>query len=336
MIYYRLIALWIFCETMLGGIIHGAKIPASGLILGSCAVICISLIAYYVPAKGSVLKATLIVAIFKMMLSPQAPPTAYIAVFFQGLMGEVLFWNRKVFSVSCLLFGIAVLLESGLQRIVILTIVYGEDLWQAINTFINGVIGQTALTNYSYFFVIGYLLIHVVVGIIVGFWAGRLPQEIHTWTILYKDYLLANHTYPTEMPSPPKRKKKFKKSAILIGVTLLLLYIQSSFNMGFALLSPNIYMRIFIRSMFILLTCYFVVGPFLAWLLNLWLQKKKIRENDMIQKILQFLPATKDLVMKCWQLTAKKNGGRRMLLCCKVILINILFSPQEFESGKEG
>jgi hypothetical protein len=151
MVYYRLIALWILCETMLGGIIHGAKIPGSGLVVGSCAIICISLIAYSVPSKGFILKATLIVAIFKMMLSSHASPTAYIAVFFQGLMGESLFWNRKFYSVSCVLFGVLVLLESGLQRIVVLTIIYGKDLWQATNTFIHGITRQTTFTNYSFF-----------------------------------------------------------------------------------------------------------------------------------------------------------------------------------------
>jgi len=50
LIYYRLIALWVLCEAMPGGIIHGFKIPVSGLIVGSCAVICICLIACYVPA----------------------------------------------------------------------------------------------------------------------------------------------------------------------------------------------------------------------------------------------------------------------------------------------
>lgn len=338
MVYYRLIALWVLCETLLGGIIHGAKIPASGLILGGCAVICISLIAYHVPSKGSILKATLIVAIFKMMLSPQAPPTAYIAVFFQGLIGEVLFWNRKIYSVSCLLFGVLVLLESGLQRMVVLTIVYGKDLWQAIDTFINSLTGQTTFTNYSFFFVIGYMFIHVMVGVVVGLWVGRLPQKIHSWTTLYKDYLLTNDTDDTNqvrMLSPPKRKKKFKKSAMLIWLMLLVLYIQSSFNLGPAFLPPNVYMRIFIRSLFIILTCYFVIGPSLAWLLNRWLQKRKVRENEMFQKILQFLPATNELVLKSWKLTAKKTGGKRMLLCGRIILLNILCSAHELHA-KEG
>jgi hypothetical protein len=83
-IYYRLIALWVLCEALLGSIIFTFRIPVSGLVIGSCAVSCISSIAWYHPVKGAILKATIIVAIFKMMLTPQALPTAYFAVFFKG------------------------------------------------------------------------------------------------------------------------------------------------------------------------------------------------------------------------------------------------------------
>jgi hypothetical protein len=331
MVYYRLIALWILCETTLGSIIHGAKMPGSGLIVGSCAVICISLIAYHVPSKGSILKAMLIVAIFKMMLSPQAPPTAYVAVFFQGLIGEALFWNRKIYSVACLIFGILVLLESGLQRIAILTIVYGRDLWQALNTFINGITGQTTFTNYSYFFVTGYLLIHVIVGGVVGLWVGRLPQKFHSLTTFHKEYLMINEVNDTNKPEilpPPKRKKKLRYGAMVIWLIFFLLYIQSTLNIGPQLLPPHVSMKIFSRSLLIILTCYFAIGPCLTWLLNRWLQKRKIKENEMIHKILQFLPDTKELVIKSWQLTAGKTGIRRILLCGKIILLNITHSTR--------
>ena len=50
-LYYRLIALWVVCEALLGGIIHGFKLPVSGLIVGSSAVVCICLIAHYVPSR---------------------------------------------------------------------------------------------------------------------------------------------------------------------------------------------------------------------------------------------------------------------------------------------
>src|ERR1700741_38442 len=136
LIYYRLIALWALCEAMLGAIIFTFRIPVSGLVIGSCAVVCISLIAWYVPAKGAIIKATLIVAIFKMMLSPQAPPPAYIAVFFQGLMGELLFWNRKYFRLFCVILALLAMVESAFQRVVSITIIYGNDFWTAVNGFL--------------------------------------------------------------------------------------------------------------------------------------------------------------------------------------------------------
>jgi hypothetical protein len=120
--------LWVLCEALLGSIIFTFRIPVSGLVIGSCAVVCISLIAWYVPAKGAIIKATLIVAIFKMMLSPQAPPPAYIAVFFQGLMGELLFWNGILPVVLCGT-GPAGHDRVGFQRIISITIIYGNDIW---------------------------------------------------------------------------------------------------------------------------------------------------------------------------------------------------------------
>jgi hypothetical protein len=326
LIYYRLIALWALCEALLGGIIHGFNIPVSGLIVGSCAVICICLIGYYVPAKGSILKATLIVAIFKMMLSPQAPPLAYLAVFFQGLMGEALFWNRKLYPLSCLLLGILAMLESGLQRIVVLTIVYGNDLWKAINNFINGITGQTTLTDYSFFIAVWYVLIHVIVGVLIGLWAGILPERIRLWTALHKEYLVPIDYKEEETLLPVKRKRKLRKGLIVIWVALLLLYVQSYYNIGPPLLPPHISIRIFIRSVLIVLTWYFLAGPFITLLLNKWLQKRKTRENAAIEKVLQLLPDTKQLVEKSWRLADTRKGGRRILLCCKIILLNIFHS----------
>src|SRR5437868_6134898 len=156
-VYYRIIALWVLCEAMLGGVIHAFHIPVSGLIVGSAAVVCICLLAYYVPAPGAIIQATVIVAIFKMMLSPQAPVLAYAAVFFQGALGELLFRNKKFYRASCLLLGFLALLESGFQRIIVLTTVYGNNLWKAINNFINELTGQKNFTDYSLYFIAGYV-----------------------------------------------------------------------------------------------------------------------------------------------------------------------------------
>ena len=204
-LYYRLVALWIFCEAVLGGIIHGLKLPVSGLIVGSCSVICICLIACYVPLRNAILKATIIVAIFKLMLSPHSPPTAYIAVFFQGLIGQLLFSTNGFYKTSCILLGVIALAESALQRILVMTIVFGNDLWKAINDTINRLTGQPGATNYSLLFGVGYLLLHIIAGFVVGLIAYKLAtQEKQPGAI----YLIPDETNETVNIKPKKKETK--------------------------------------------------------------------------------------------------------------------------------
>jgi nucleoside-triphosphatase THEP1 len=323
-IYYRLIALWVLCEAMLGGIIHGFKIPVSGLIVGSCAVICICLIAYYVPVKGAIIKATIIVAIFKMMLSPQAPPPAYIAVFFQGLMGELLFWKKRFFRFSCLLLGVIALLESGLQRIIVLTIIYGNDLWKAINDFINGITKQKTATNYSFIIGGGYVLLHFVAGLLAGWWASVLPARITKWSKEDGNKIVTRKNIATSIPIHTKRKTKLKKGLFIVWILLIVLYIQSYFKIGTPLLPSHISLKILLRSLIIILSWYFILGPLLKQLLHYWLQKRRTQSQQDIQQVLQLLPSMQQLVAQSWRMTTEKKGWERMTAFSKLVLVNAL------------
>jgi nucleoside-triphosphatase THEP1/ABC-type thiamin/hydroxymethylpyrimidine transport system permease subunit len=323
-IYYRLITLWVLNEAMLGGIIHGLKIPVSGLVVGGCAVICICLIAWYVPKKGAIIKATIIVAVFKMMLSPQAPPPAYIAVFFQGLMGELLFWNRRFFKLSCILLAVIALLESGLQRILMLTIIYGKDLWTVINDFINGLTKQKTATNYSLLIGGGYVLIHLIGGILAGWWASVLPQRIEKWSKEEGNRIILTADAAIVSPPPSKKKTRLKKGLLIVWIILILLYVQSYFKIGEPLLPSHISLKILLRSIIIVLSWIFIIGPLLKQLLHYWLQKKKTQSQQDIQQVLQLLPATQQLITESWRTTSGKKGWKRLKACSKKILVNAL------------
>jgi nucleoside-triphosphatase THEP1 len=329
--YYRLIALWVLNEAMLGGIIHGLKIPVSGLIVGSCAVVCICLIAWYVPKKGAILKATLIVAIFKMMLSPQAPPPAYLAVFFQGLLGELLFWNRRFFKLSCLLLALLALLESGLQRIVVLTIIYGNGLWKAINDFINGLTKQKTATNYSLLIGGAYVLLHVIVGLLVGWFAALLPGRVEKWQSAVDNRQWAVGSLPGSMSVPVRntRKKRLRIGLLIVWFLLIALYIQSYFKIGPPLLPAHVSLKILLRSIIIVLAWYFIIGPLLRRLLHYWLQKKKERSQTDIQKVLELLPATQALLVESWKKQAGKTGWGKISAWTSLILVNALKDPHE-------
>lgn len=324
-LYYRLIALWILCEAMLGAIIFTFRIPVSGLVIGSCAVTCITLIAWYVPAKGAILKATLIVAIFKMMLSPQAPPPAYIAVFFQGLMGELLFWNRKYFRFFCVLLAVLAMMESAFQRIISMTIIYGSDLWTAVNGFISNISGSSQPTDYSYFIIFWYVLLHIVAGILLGVWTGFLPQRIRNMQSFQQRYPAS--TTGTVLAIPQRRKRKKMRIALFIVWILLLgIYIQSFFKIGAPLLPSSLVLRILIRSVIIVFTWYFLISPALKKILHKWLQRKKQQSAGQVQQVLDILPSTQGLIARSWQLANDRKGWKRISLFCKIILANTFYS----------
>lgn len=328
-IYYRLIALWVLCEAMLGGIIHGLKIPVSGLFVGSGAVICICLIAWYVPNKGAIIKATIIVAIFKMMLSPQAPPPAYIAVLFQGLLGEFLFFrNRKFYRLSCILLAVLSLLESGLQRILVLTIVYGNDLWIVINDFINGLTKQKVSTNYSLFIGAAYVLLHLITGIVVGWIASILPGRIEKWSKKKEFLIELNDFTETKRPAVVKKRKRLRKGLFVIWIILIGLYAQSYFKIGDPLLPSSIALKIFIRSTIIVLSWIFLIAPLLKQLLHRWLKKEKEKSQIEIKAVVQLLPATQQLISQSWKLTSANKGWHRIKRTIKFILVNSLNHEQ--------
>jgi nucleoside-triphosphatase THEP1 len=322
-IYYRLIALWILNEAMLGGIIHGFKIPVSGLVVGSCAVICICLIAWYVPVKGAIIRATIIVAIFKMMLSPQAPPPAYIAVFFQGLMGELLFWNRRFFKLSCFLFAILALLESGLQRILVLTIIYGNDLWKVINDFINGLTKQKTQTNYSLFIGSAYGMLHLIAALFVGWWASVLPSRIKTWSRQTQNTIVGNKQDTIIVPEK-RKKKRLKTGLLIIWIILLLLYVQSYYRIGTPLLPTHTSLKILIRSIIIILTWIFIVAPLLKRLLHYWLQRKKAVSQKDVEQVVKLLPETQQIISQSWSSSAGNKGWKRIAAWARLVLINAL------------
>jgi len=327
--YYRLIALWVICETVLGGIIHGFKLPVSGLLVGSCAVICICLIAWYVPEKGAILKATVTVAIFKMMLSPQSPLPAYVAVLFQGIAGEFIFLNRKYFRFSCLLLGIVALFESGIQRILVLTVLYGTNFWKAVNEFISGLTRDKEITNYSLYLAGGYVLIHVLAGAATGWMAGTIPRKIKVWRS-ERNPMEGNHISPAkdaaanqdEIVKPGTRKRK---TGLLIAWILLLgIYVQSESGIGEPLLPAHLVVNILVRSFLIVLTWYFLVAPVLLHVLTKWLKKQQLKSQHILREIVVLLPVMRQLVQRSWQHTQGKRGWSRWKEFGKTVLVEAL------------
>lgn len=322
-IYYKLMALWVVCEAMLGGIIHGLKLPVSGLIVGGAAVICICLIAYYYPVRGAILRATIVVAIFKMILSPQSPLPAYIAVFFQGVVGELIFRGRKKYFARCISFAVIALLESAVQRLLVMTILFGTDIWKAIDVFISGITGEKNITNYSYYLAIGYVFLHLIAGFAIGIFAARIPDGSKHF-LSNKNYIIETMSISFNGVKENSSRRKINFLLIVTWLILLALFIQSALAPEKAMLPSNMAMRLFLRSILLITTWVVFINPLLMRLLHRWLEKKKYLVKDEIKEITNLIPMTKELIRKSWKISMERKGMSRIALFAKLAIYNSL------------
>ncbi len=325
-LYYRLVTLWIVCEAFAGGVMHAARIPFTGMIVSSLAVTCIILIAYYGPAQMSILKATVIVAIFKMMLSPHSPPTSYIAVFFQGYVGYLLFYNKRYFKISAILLSVIALTESAIQRILVLLILYGNSFWKAIDIYLQKLFGGIG-RDYSLILASAYILIHAIVGFFLGIFVVKLVKFSHVWREENPSFII-NEKLPYVQTSY-KRKKKIKWLFIFFWLVLAILFIHASADPVNSVLPAGNVLRIVLRSLLIVLTWYFLVAPFFMQLLKKILKRQQNKLKMNVDEIMQMIPQTKYIFTQSWVLSAKESGVKRFKFFLKIVVINILNKKKE-------
>ena len=325
-LYIRLVVLWILVEAFLGGIIHGLKIPVSGLFVGGAAMICIILIAYHFPEKGSVLKAMFLVAIFKGTLSPQSPVPAYLAVFFQGFLGEFLLRNKSWFGPSCFIFGVVTMLESALQRILVLVVLYGSDFWEAINVWLVKTTGVAELSHFSIILASVYLIVHVLAGLIIGRLGWKMAiickQKIPS-NLRINSFEWVELNISSERKTTLKAKGKF--IYLIFFFIILALIIQAKIQSGASIL-PNSGITALLIRFFVLIGLWMmVVQPMLKLLIDRWLENKSGKFATQIADIQAVIPEIKFLIKESWLLAGSSIFKIRLFL--RILLLN-LFSVE--------
>ena len=323
-LYYRLIALWVVCEAFAGGIMHAAKLPFTGMIISSFSVTCIILIAYFIPSGSAIIRATFIVMVFKLMLSPYSPPTAYLAVFFQGLVGQLLFYNRKPVFAFAILLAVLALVESAVQRILVLFIIYGNTFWHAVDQFVKKIVGGSD-KNYSMLLALGYIIVHALAGIFVGSFAMRLVKRSNSGRSADIPRLSEEHIPETTVLPAAGRNKKTKFLFIILWFFPVLLLVQSAVDPANAVLRANETLLIFLRSILIVSGWYLILSPLIMKILKAGLRSQRQKNSSALNEILLLLPGTKYIFMQSWKFSAGRTGFSRLKLFLRILTVNILF-----------
>lgn len=316
---WKITALWAFSEAALGGILHAFKIPFRGVFIGGSAAILISLIAFFSKEKGTILRSTIIVIVIKGIVSPYTPLTAYFAVFLQGILGEVLFFNKRMFKISAFVLGILVLLFSSLQKIIILTVLFGTAFWDSINQFGTVITSELLANNnsidinLSYLIVGTYLGIHLILGIIIGIFAGKFPYKIVN--VIHYENIEMKTFYDSVSDTAEKKKQKYwwqKTSGLLIIILLIGMICLSYFHPQLGKGKTVEVLIMVFRAVAIMLVWYFLLAPLFLKLFQIFLKKKQNQYSAEINKIVDIFPHFRKLVVYCWKISSKKKGYRRL------------------------
>ena len=304
----RLTALWALNECALGGLMHAFNLPFTGILVGGISVLLITLIAFYTTNIWStLLKALTIVLLIKAGVSPYSPITAYVAVSFQAFLGMLLYSLFSINKLTIVVLSALTFLESGLQKLITLTIIFGQSLWEALDIYMAWIEKQLSFFSFnlnSKTLAYAFLLTYFISGILVGFLIIRTLKLLQQMHISQMDFKLE---VISELKSPKKKKKKVLLFIILlIAVLLPILYFNND-SQGW---QKAVYL--ITRSTLILVTWYALLGPFLIKFLNKSLSKKRQFYQTDVRSILNIFPSLKAIIHQSWKDCKPFKGWNRL------------------------
>jgi hypothetical protein len=300
----RLTALWALSESGLGGMMHAVKIPFTGFFLGGFAIVIITLIAYFseTPFK-SIIQATVLVLLVKAAASPHSPPMAYIAVGFQGLAGALLFAGIPFYRLAACLFGMIALFESAVQKFFVATLIFGKNIWEALDGFVAAVLKDLSVFHdfsFSFWMVLVYTSVYVVWGCIVGWWASGLPKVMNERSagILLQYNRLNLLTVPEKEHRKHNRYRKIATLILVLVFIVLVFWVQGSEHKVLYAIT---------RTIAALLILFYLFNPLVKWIIQRWLNTK--RSSAELQSVLETLPEIRSYLAPAMQLARRENSG---------------------------
>ena len=324
----KLTALWALNESGLGGFLHVFNTPFTGLIVGGIAILLISLIATHAKTLGpTLIKALSIVLLVKLSVSPHSPVTAYIAVSFQAFLGMLLYSLFSVNRFTVVLLGVVTFLESALQKLLTLTIIYGQSLWDAVAIYTAWVSDKLAflqLAISSKTLIVAFITFYACAGIIVGFLIVRVMKLVQTVEV---SQLNLNPTVLNVTSMKKKTAARSNKVVLFWVITLVIIILPLFFfNSEFGGLKQGLY--IIARSFLILVLWYKILGPIVLKGLNKLLSKQQSAYKTDIQNTLDLLPHLRTIIGYAWlDISSLKWLNRMQHFLARSIVYSVHYNP---------
>jgi hypothetical protein len=283
-LFTSLCSLWAFVESGLGGILHAFHLPFTGIILGGFSVLIIRLLALSVPNPFKyIVSATLVVIAIKAAVNPATSPMAYIAVFFQGMLGAIVYSINKHSFISHICFAVIAMAESALQQLLVIVIFFQEGFTNglaALSKQVNKSFGLAQVQVSPTSLILAYLAIFIVWGILLAIYMHNLPKLLHT----HKPYFALMPMPNNNAIIPATKKSKTLKYVFIIMaiVGFILLNIFST--------NKQLKSVFYLKVILIILLWQLLIAPILKKAILAW-SNKYSQKNTLFTQVQNQLPA---------------------------------------------
>jgi hypothetical protein len=313
----RLTALWAFSESGLGGVLHAFNMPFSGIPLIGISVMILSLIGYFCTPR-QILKSLVIVLLIKAIVSPQSPVGAYFAVTFQGILAFLLFSVNKGGNSKLYLLAVLSFIESALQKVIIMTLIFGKSIWKAIDAFGDHVLDQFSFiqdASLSTGLISGYIGLYTVIGFLFGYLCTRLPKKIHSPELQSR---LMNLVVVPEENNGKRNKSRVFTVVTIVTIAILIYLIDRFYNLN--LEGTNVLLRVSA----VLCLWYLFVVPTFQYILQKMVSRKKGSYSEEIKTSLSFFPLFRSMANQVWKISGEKTGLRRISYFFTLFIAGVL------------
>ncbi len=327
-IVFRLTALWGFSESVIGGFLHAARIPVTGLVLGGFAAIITSLIFYYSRNPRLIVSATLQVLLIKFVMSPHTPFAAYLAVMMEGLFATGIFYLLRSFSVAAVFSCVFNLVYSALQKLIVTTLLLGMGFWKALDNYTRIVVEQfhksainEATFSISYYIVVIYLGVHLAAGLLIGYLAIRMP----VWV---EKRLHSPEFAEIQIESPEYFREaiKARKRTSLVIPAILTALLTLSFIVPTKIQVSEL-MLMAARAIIFIILWFKVINPFLTVLAKKMLHKRLDAGKENILTMIDLFPSFRISYSVAKKQSRLYSYPKRIKIFIVDFLTLTLFSP---------
>jgi hypothetical protein len=246
-----------------------------------------------------------------MAVSPQSPVTAYFAVAFQGIIGALIFEYIKNQNLASYITAIFCLIETALQKLLVLLILFGTSFIDASDVFIADIFKKLNMevNSFSTWILWIYLSIYFLWAIYIGYICTSLPLEMQMRQAKFMEL-----GYLEQDLNIDKKKKNIWLSISIIAVGLALIFVLA------LTFKSELLMIAFYRTL-IIIFLWWALSPLIKKTIFYFLGKKRVNYSNDFSSTFSLLPKMKSKIRPAFNMAKADVKG---IAVYKEFVFNIL------------